>query len=79
MIKYIQNADITLGRRCGYIFPIPYINMEEVEDESDIEAFINSIKNEFTSWEEVKRYWTTSEGITYSDKKIIDNEICCQN
>lgn len=77
-LKYIQNADITLGRRCGYTFPIPYINMEEVEDESAIEAFINSIKNEFTSWEEVKRYWTTGEGITYADKKIIDNEICCQ-
>lgn len=74
-IENMKNADITLGLRCGYTSPIPYINLDTVEDISAVEAFINAVKNEFTSWEKVKQYWMLSEGITYADKKVIDNRI----
>ena len=74
-IKYMKEADITLGQRCGYISPIPYINLDEVKDESAVEAYINAIKNEFTCWEKVKEYWQNSKGVTYADKKIIKEEI----
>ena len=74
-IENMKNADITLGLRCGYTSPIPYINLDTVENINAVEAFINAIKNEFTSWEKVKEYWISSEGITYADKKVIDNKI----
>lgn len=74
-IKYMKEADITLGQRCGYTSPIPYIDLNKVEDESAVEAYINAVKNEFTTWEKVKEYWTTSKGVTYSDKKILKDEI----
>ncbi len=74
-IKYMKEADITLGQRCGYTSPIPYIDLEKVKDESAVEAFINAVKNEFTDWEKVKDYWQNSKGVTYSDKKVIKDEI----
>ena len=74
-IKYMKESDITLGQRCGYTSPIPYIDLNNVEDQSGVEAFINAVKNEFTTWEKVKEYWSTSKGVTYSDKKILKNEI----
>jgi len=74
-IKYMKEADITLGQRCGYTSPIPYIDLNSIDDESGVEAFINAVKNEFTTWEKVKDYWSNSKGVTYSDKKIIKDEI----
>lgn len=71
-IENMKNADITLGLRCGYTSPIPYINLDTVEDISAVEAFINAVKNEFTSWEKVKQFWLSSEGITYADKEVIN-------
>ncbi len=77
-IKYIQNADVTLGRRCGYTSPIPYIDINTIKDEDAVKAFIEAVKNEFTTWEQVKEYWTASEGVTYANKKVVNDEICYQ-
>lgn len=77
-IKYIQDADVTLGRRCGYTSPIPYIDLNEIKDEDAVKGFIEAIKNEFTTWEQVKEYWTASEGVTYANKKVVNDEVCNQ-
>jgi len=74
-IKYMRESDVTLGQRCGYTSPIPFIDLKKVEDESAVEAFINAVKNEFTTWDKVKEYWQNSKGVTYADKKIIKDEI----
>lgn len=73
-LKYIENADITFGQRCGYNSPIPYINLNKKIDEKALKAYVEAVKNEFTSWEKVKTSLIENDGITYADEKIANGQ-----
>ena len=70
-MKYIKDANITFGYRCGYNAPIPHLDLENEELEENFKNFINGVSNEAVSWENVKQSIETN-GITYADKKIIE-------
>ncbi len=71
-LKYIENSDVTIGYHCGYISPIPYVELNEDIDENLFKQYIEAISNEVVSWESIKEKFVKDNGITYADKKIAD-------
>jgi len=71
-IKNIKNADITIGHHCGYISPIPYIDVEKQIDESDFKDFIESISNDIINWNNIKQKFEQDNGVTYASLDILN-------
>ncbi|MBQ9657790.1 MAG: hypothetical protein IJV31_03375 [Clostridia bacterium] len=72
MIEY--NADVTIGYHCGYISPIPYMNIENEENEQTINDFIKAISNEFVTWEKIKEVYEKNNGVTFATDEILNSE-----
>lgn len=70
-LENIQNANITIGYRCGYDAPIPYIEYNEAVKEKDFKNFIDGISNEVIHWETIQDR-IQREGITYAEQKKIE-------
>ena len=73
-LKYIENADVTIGYHCGYISPIPYVELNKDIDEELFKQFIEGISNEMVSWESIKQKFKENGGITYADPKIANGK-----
>lgn len=73
-IKNMDNADITIGYHCGYISPIPYIDIGTEISEEDFQEYIEAISNEVLSWESIRDKMQLSDGVTYASKEIIDTK-----
>lgn len=69
-LQYIEDADITIGYHCGYISPIPYIELGKIVTEEDFKNYIEAISNEVINWEEIKYKMQNDNGITYARKEI---------
>ena len=69
-LKNIEKADVTNGYHCGYISPIPYINIEEDIEEETLKTFIEAISNEIVSWDSIKEKMINNYGVTYSNKRL---------
>lgn len=65
-LKYIVDCDITVGNRCGYMSPIPYVKFEEKIKEEEFKTYIEAVSNEAVSWEYIRRQMHTDKGITYA-------------
>lgn len=72
-IKHMKNADITIGYHCGYISPIPYIEIGNEIKEEDFKEYIEAISNEVISWQSIMDKMKLSDGVTYADSNIIEN------
>ena len=73
-LKYIENSDITIGYHCGYISPIPYVELNEEIDEELFKQYIEAISNEVVSWDSIKEKFIKDKGITYADSDIADGK-----
>ncbi len=73
-LTYIKDADVTIGYHCGYISPIPYVELNEDIDENLFKQYIEAISNEVVSWESIKEKFVKDDGITYADPKIANGE-----
>lgn len=76
ILKHIENmkqADITIGHHCGYISPIPYIDLEKQIEEKDFKDFIESISNDIINWETIKQRFKKDNGVTYAQEEILNN------
>ncbi len=69
-LKYISSADITHGRHCGYISPIPYIEFNDTMREKDFRLFIEAISNDIINWDKIRTVMQNG-GVTYADTKIL--------
>ena len=69
-LKYIEDSDVTIGYHCGYISPIPYVELNEDIDEDLFKQYIEAISNEVVSWGSIKEKFVKDGGITYADKEI---------
>lgn len=69
-LKYIKNADVTIGYHCGYISPIPYVELDEDVDEEKFKCYIEALGNDIISWDSIKEKFIKYNGITYADSKI---------
>ncbi len=75
-LKYIENADVTIGYHCGYISPIPYIELEKIDEvkKENFKNFIEAIGNDIISWESISEKILKNNGITYADENIANGE-----
>ena len=74
-LQNIENAVVTMGHRCGYMSPIPPINLEEKITEEDFRRYINAVSNEAVSWEKLKkRLKENKHGITFAKRKVLDKQ-----
>lgn len=73
-LKYIENSDVTIGYHCGYISPIPYVELNEDIDENLFKQYIEAISNEVVSWDSIKEKFVKDNGITYADSQIANGE-----
>lgn len=73
-LKYIEDADITIGYHCGYISPIPYVEINKEINEDLFREYIEAISNEVVSWDSIKQKFIKYNGVTYADEKIANGE-----
>lgn len=73
-LEHIDDADITIGYHCGYISPIPYVELGEEISEDDFKNYIEAISNELVSWESIKHKMIDNNGVTYSEKSIAEGK-----
>ncbi len=67
---YIKDADVTIGYHCGYISPIPYVELNEDVDETLFRQYIEAISNDIISWDSIKEKFTKYNGVTYANSEI---------
>lgn len=71
-IKNIQDADITIGNHCGYISPIPYMELGDQIEEEDFKEFIEGISNDIVNWENIKERFIKDNGVTYAKEEVLE-------
>lgn len=74
-LEHIINADITHGRHCGYISPIPYIQFNDVLNEDDFRIFIDAISNDIISWDSIRTTILENNGVTFADGSVIKQSL----
>lgn len=71
-LEFLPDADITHGRHCGYISPIPYIEYNKTMTEQDFRMFIEAISNDILSWDKISTVMKNG-GVTYADPQILSS------
>lgn len=71
-LQEIENVDITIGYHCGYISPIPYIELEKEEETEVFKNFIEAVSNEIVEWDKIKQLMEEDNGVTYAQKEIAE-------
>ena len=69
-LQYIGGADITYGRHCGYISPIPYVEFNNTLTETDFRLFIEAISNDIVNWDKIRAVMNNG-GVTYADTHVL--------
>ena len=77
-IEYMENADVTFGYRCGYNSPIPYMDLENPENEKVFRPFVDAVGNEFLTYDKLKDEFKKNDGVTYADPEIINGKGACE-
>lgn len=73
-LEYIENTDITIGYHCGYISPIPYIDLGIQINEEDFYNYIEAISNETVKTEYIIEKMKNCDGVTYAEIEIANGE-----
>ena len=73
-IKNIDNAEVTVGYRCGMMNPIPYIEYTNEIKEEDYKNFIDALENEVVSWEKIKKIRENPSCIEYANLDIAEGK-----
>lgn len=73
-LKYINDADVTIGHHCGYISPIPYVELGEDVDQEKFKDYIEALGNDIISWDSIREKFVKNNGITYADPSIANGE-----
>ena len=73
-LENIDKADITIGYHCGYISPIPYIDLKNKIKEEDFKDYIESISNDIISWDSIKEKLKKDNGVTYANEEIANGK-----
>lgn len=71
-LENIEKADVSVGFHCGYISPIPYLELNEEIDEIIFKKYIEAISNEIIEWDNIKKIMRENNGVTYADEEIIN-------
>lgn len=69
-IKYIKDADMTCGYRCGLMNPFPFVEYNDIITENVYKQFIEALENDVVSWNKVQYMLKNESGIEYADENI---------
>jgi hypothetical protein len=72
-LKHIENADATVGYRCGFMNPIPYIEYDDIITENDYKKFIDGLENEVINWEKAQQYRKDNTCMSYAERDIAEH------
>lgn len=72
-LKYIAQSDITHGKHCGYVSPIPNIDFNDTLTEEDFRSFIEAISNDIVNWNSLKTVMNNG-GVTYANTQILTSD-----
>ena len=72
-IENIDNLDVSVGYHCGYISPIPYLNLNDEKSGIMVKTYIQAISNEIVDLDNIKKIMRENGGVTYANKEIIQN------
>ena len=72
-LKYIDKADVTMGYRCGFMNPLPYIEYNDEITESDYKKFIDGLENEVMNWNVAQKARLDNTCLFYADRNIADH------
>ena len=72
-IENIDNLDVSVGYHCGYISPIPYLNLNDEKSGIMVKKYIQAISNEIVDLDNIKKIMRENGGVTYANKEIIQN------
>lgn len=75
-LKYIEDADVTIGYHCGYVSPIPYIEFKNDKEENLFRCYIEAVSNDIISWESIKRKMQIDNGVTFANSDIASENGC---
>lgn len=70
-LKASEHADITHGRHCGYVSPIPRIGFDRRLTETMFAEFIEALSNDIVTWDKTRRIVLEDGGVTYADESVI--------
>ncbi len=70
-LESIGKADLTHGRHCGYISPIPFVRFDRNLPESLFAEFVEALSNDIISWEKIRRTVLGNKGVTYADREVL--------
>jgi len=71
-INYMKKADVALGHKCGYVSPIPYIELKEDINEDLFKDYIEAVSNEAISWEGIREQLVKYHGFRYVPKSELE-------
>ena len=79
VIRHIEemeknNADVTIGYHCGYISPIPYLNVSDNIEEDNIQDFIEAISNELVSYKSINEKFKKDNGVTFAESDLANGQ-----
>jgi len=69
-VKYLQFSDVTNGYHCGYLSPLPSLELDGILDERAFRKFVEAMSSDVLKWEDVKEVMQNG-GVTYADKTVI--------
>ena len=69
-LENIEDAEVSVGYHCGYISPIPYMELDEEIEENVFKSYIEAISNELIEWDNIKKVMQKDNGVTYADPEI---------
>ncbi|MBN1243635.1 MAG: hypothetical protein JXA15_13115 [Spirochaetales bacterium] len=67
------DADLTHGRHCGYISPIPRVSFGDGLDEGSFAELIDALSNDIVSWDRIRQVVMGDGGVTYADPAFAGN------
>lgn len=73
-LKYIEDSDVTIGHHCGYISPIPYVELGEDVNQEKFKNYIEALGNDIISWDSIKEKFEKNNGITYANPEIAEGK-----
>ena len=69
-LKYIEKADVTMGYRCGFMNPLPYIEYNDEIQEEDYKKFIDGLENEVINWDKAQAARLDNTSMSYAQRDI---------
>ena len=69
-VKYLRFADVTNGYHCGYISPLPSLELDGVLGADTFRRFIAAMSSDVLKWEDVRAV-IEGGGVTYADREVL--------